>query len=166
MEGTVMRKIKQILKVLIVIAICWWIFTSLAYNFLWSYTPTFDTYEEQKNFAYNKLLHIANNDFAVSFFWRWYWSSKLKSYLTVERLYPEKAENDIDILRWIATCYTRLGNYEKALPYYQKELEVFREKYFGKDYPEKRIFKPDDRYLAVKEEYKRIIQIHNNIATC
>jgi len=165
-------------KIIIVISYCaiFFIILALLINIVTSLVPRFSTYEEQKKYG-SKMYDVAGKiDEAVFYTTSPFrcklikqilllpaWNKSVKANLYILKKFPQ-AKEDVDVLGWIADSYFYGKKYDKARGWYEKQLEVFKRKYFKNlSYPER---KDVIDKKALTEELRYIVNIQDSIATC
>ena len=140
-----------------------------------SHMPKYGTYKEQKEYAKN-LFNKAQEREDIIFFaptfgeainasfsknaWKKSWGANL--YLT--KAYPKEALEDIDVLGRIGDSYFYLKKFNEARVWYEKELEVFNNKYFKNKTYWERDGLTDKQ--ALTEELRYLVNIQESIASC
>lgn len=142
-----------------------------------SWVPDLHSYEAQKKYA-GTLYSTAYESGAAGFFMPTRFASgvvlhmftipafkkSLNAQLYLFKKYPKIANDDIDVLGRTGDLYRTLEKYDKALPMYERQLEVFKRKYFKNlTYPEREGLTD---LQAKTEEYKYLIKIRQSIAAC
>lgn len=165
-------------KTIIVISYCaiFLIISALLINIITSLVPRFSTYEEQKKYG-SKMYDVAGKIDEAAFYTtspfrckliKWVlllpaWNKSVNANLYTLKKFPQ-AKEDVDVLGWIADSYFYGKKYDKARGWYEKQLEVFKRKYFKNSlYPERK--NATDK-KALTEELRYIVSIQNSIASC
>lgn len=60
--------------------------------------------------------------------------SALKAHERLMEWHPEESRGDVNVMERVADLYNWIGQGEKGLEYYQRQLEIFKEKHFLKDF--------------------------------
>jgi len=89
------------------------------------------------------------------------WQKSLEASEYLLKKYPEQANDDVDVFGWLGDSYDALKKPEKAREAYQKQLEIFKRKYYKKQYFERRKLSDEQ---ALIEEVRYVIRAHFNIA--
>jgi len=164
-----MKKAFIIIVAIIILAIVSWQIAS-------SWIPRFPTYEQQKQ--YTKGLTKKADEFeqvaaSMPAKWAMYFvkdifyipaiKKALNANLYMLKKYPQRGLTDVDILGDLGYEYRALEKYNKAIEMHQRQLEVFKNKYLNKEYPEKEGL---TQLQAKTEEYKYVASVHRKIAAC
>ena len=163
-------------KVLLIVTLIL-IVSTTAWHVSYYWIPTLSNYGEQKKYAqklYGKasetgqiaifMPNVTAGKIVYNLFYKPATKKALKANLFMLKKYPEKAIDDIDILEWTGDLYYKLERYDEALEIYKKQLDVFKRKYFNKQYYlEKEGLTP---LQAKTEEYRYVVKIHRSIAAC
>ncbi len=161
---------KKIIIACIIVAI-----VGISLNMALSHVPRYRTYKEQKEYAKTLFNKAQEREdiifFAPTFgeavnasFSRNAWKKSLRASLYLLKAYPKEALEDIDVLGRIGDSYFHIKKFNQAREWYEKELEVFKAKYFkNKTYWEREGLTDKQ---ALTEELKYIVNIQESIALC
>lgn len=145
-------------------------------KFFISHVPDFKDYDKQKEYAYK--MHVAANKP-----YEWYlgamlkeylknaigedsWIKSLNAHLFVIQKYNDRAMEDTEVLGRTANSYLLCANYTKAIEFYERQLKIFKDKYFKKSYTEKMAKPKQLQKLVEIEEYRYVVDILYDMARC
>lgn len=162
-----MKKIAIVFSAIIVLII--------GLNMALSYVPKYGTYNEQKDYAKSLFNKAQEREdiifFAPTFgeainasFSKSAWKKSLRANLYLTKAYPKEALEDIDVLGRIGDSYFYLKKFNDAKGWYEKELEVFKKKYFKNKAYWERDGLTDKQ--ALTEELRYLVNIQDSIASC
>ena len=141
------------------------------------YIPKKGSYSEQKEYAreiYNRANRASNTIFFIDpqlmikemgkkIFGATSWRKGIRAHKYMLKKYTEKAKKDVDIFGRLGDLYYGVYKYDKAIEAYQKQLDLFKERYFKKEYPEKKGI----AYKKVRvEEFRYVVRVQYSIARC
>lgn len=142
-----------------------------------SWIPSYPTYEEQKKYGakvYADAGKVSESSyyapvFVIHKFISYIflpnaWSKSVKANMYLINKYSKQAEEDIDVLGRIGDSYFYQKKYSEARKWYEKQVEVFKRKYFKNlSYWEKEGLSSTQ---ALTEELRYIVNVQESIASC